>query len=209
MGGSEPAGSTGGSPRLSREDEGAVQPAVAADGACAPPLNGRSLGGQAPGTQRRVRCRDSMRLIACLFISVISSCSSRRSPAVAREVGSEANAGGQPQPRDKRTHERVVHLSPAGSDTSCLDRAGGTVVAGELSDEDVRRIEVLVRRTDTLPIAAIGHLAMLGDRRNPPGPEFEARTGAGCGPLSGHGSLYRVSLVNGDWVVTERGTWVS
>jgi hypothetical protein len=34
-------------------------------------------------------------------------------------------------------------------------------------------------------------------------------TGVECGPLSGHGRLYRLSLVNGEWTLSPGGSWVS
>jgi hypothetical protein len=155
----------------------------------------------------QIVCTCNVRLIVLLHLAVGLSCSGRRAPALTGEVGGGARVNEKPTVQSSR--ERVVQLPHAGTDTSCLDRAGGTVVAGELSDDDVAKIVRLIRRADALPISAISYPAMLGDRRNPAGPDFEARTGAGCGPLSGHGGLYRIGLVNGEWAITERGSWAS
>ena len=102
-----------------------------------------------------------------------------------------------------------MRLAAPGSDRSCLERTGGTAVAGELSDDDVRQIEAAIRKVDSLPIMRIGHLAMLGGSWDAGGPEFEGVTGVGCGPLSGHGSVYRISRVGTKWIVTPSGSWVS
>jgi hypothetical protein len=102
-----------------------------------------------------------------------------------------------------------VRLAVLGSDTSCLEPTGGTVVAGELSDDDVRQNETAIRKMDSLPTMRIGHLAMRGGRWDAGGPEFEGVTGVGCGPLSGHGNLYRISRVDSKWIVAASGSWVS
>ena len=105
--------------------------------------------------------------------------------------------------------ERVVQPSPAGDDLSCLARHGGTLVAAELSDRDVRKIEALIRQSHSLPIMAIHHPGFLGERPDSKGADFEVMTGVGCGPLSGHGGMFRLTRVDGEWIITERGSWVS
>jgi hypothetical protein len=104
-----------------------------------------------------------------------------------------------------------MHLSSPVTDTSCLERMGGTRVAAELTDDDVRKIESLIRKVDDLPIMAIDRPSAFAGRHNRRAPDFqfEAMTGVGCGPLSGHGSFYRLSLVNGEWTLTPGGSWVS
>jgi hypothetical protein len=88
---------------------------------------------------------------------------------------------------------------------------GGTLVATDLSDEDLRKIESLILAIDPLPIIEVGRLesfAGRGDRR-PPDFELTATTGVECGPFSGHGNVYRLSRVDGEWTLAPGGSWVS
>ena len=104
-----------------------------------------------------------------------------------------------------------MHLWSPLVDTSCLKRTGGTTVATELSDDDIKKIESLIRKVDNLPIMAIGRPAAFAGRydQRVPNFEFEAMTGVECGPLSGHGHVYRLNLVNGEWTLAPGGSWVS
>jgi hypothetical protein len=135
------------------------------------------------------------------------TCSSRRAPLAKRDlVGSPPVAGA---PEGHPDGERIVRLSSDITDTSCLDRRGGTVVAEELSDDDVRWIEALIREVDVLPIMMIGHSTFWVGRHDAGCPEFEAMTGAGCGPLAGHGTVYRISRVEREWRIAVSGSWFS
>jgi hypothetical protein len=88
---------------------------------------------------------------------------------------------------------------------------GGTLVATELSDDDIRKIESLILMVDDLPIVEIDRPGAFGGRRDRRSSdfEFEAMTGVECGPLSGHGHLYRLNLVNGEWTLLPGGSGVS
>jgi hypothetical protein len=110
----------------------------------------------------------------------------------------------------------AAHVLPAGmrslqlalpvSDTSCLE-PGGTRVSIDLSDADVSEVEILIRRLDQRPIIEITRLSPERVRETG-GAELEARTGAECGrPLSGGGSEFYFSRVDGGWLITDRGDW--
>lgn len=102
-----------------------------------------------------------------------------------------------------------MHLASATFDTSCLDQMGGTLVVTELSDDDIRKIESLILRVDALPIIQIDRPAAPWPPPDQHAPELEAMTGVGCGPRSGHGNVYRVVLLEGEWTLTSGGSWVS
>lgn len=101
---------------------------------------------------------------------------------------------------------RSLQLARPVADTSCLE-PGGTRVSSNLSDADVSEVEVLIRRLDQRPIIEVTRLSPERVRETD-GAELEARTGAGCGgPLSGGGSEFYLSRVDGAWLVTDRGDW--
>jgi hypothetical protein len=155
-----------------------------------------------------VRCLGDMRGGLIVLALTTWTCSSRRSPPISPE------AGGKPFPvrsdPDRRpTTDRIVRLPSTLDDTSCLDRAGGTVVVNELSDDDVRRIEALIGNVDPLPIMSIGHPTFVFGARDAGDNEFEGMTGVECGPLSGHGTVYRISRARDEWRITVTGQWAS
>ena len=102
----------------------------------------------------------------------------------------------------------MVRLPSTKGDTSCL-RNGGTVVADELSRDDVRRIEALIRKVDPLPIIRIGRPEFGGPYQDASDNEFEGMTGEGCGPLSVHGTIYWINRDDGEWRVSGTGQWAS
>jgi hypothetical protein len=154
---------------------------------------------------RMIRC------VLVLAVIVASSCSNRPLPAPPHTDGVTHLSHTDSPPRATQQGHRVVHLSSPVTDTSCLGRMGGTKAAAELTDDDVRQIESLIRRVDDLPIIAIDRPSEFAGRHNRRAPsfDFEAMTGVGCGPLSGHGSFYELTLVNGEWMLTPGGSWVS
>jgi hypothetical protein len=154
--------------------------------------------------------RSAVLLVLLLSLVVATVCSARRTVAVACCVGDPAvvaTAGDHPP--DAGTHDRLLHLSLAGNDVSCLARVGGTLVARELSDQDVHRIEALIRRWDSLPIIAIRQKSFFGEPASSKGVDFEAMTGVECGGLSGHGKLFRLTRVDGEWLIKKEGSWFS
>jgi hypothetical protein len=105
---------------------------------------------------------------------------------------------------------RILHLSFPGTDSSCLERKGGTYVGDGLSDDDVATIERLIRQSDSLPIIAIEPLPPVSTRQNQKAASFEASTGVAChGHLSGHGGIFRLKKADGTWHVASKGSWVS
>src|SRR5947209_7265234 len=84
------------------------------------------------------------------------TCSLRRAPPMVQTEtapppgGARAGAGAI-ESRLSASY-RSVRLSSTNGDTSCLDLKGGTAVAKEVSDSDLREIEALIRRVDPLPI---------------------------------------------------------
>jgi len=101
---------------------------------------------------------------------------------------------------------RTLQLARPVADTSCLE-PGGTRVPADLSDADVSEIEVLIRRLDQRPIIEVTRLSPERVVETG-GAELEARTGVDCGrPLSGGGSEFYFSRVDGGWLITDRGDW--
>jgi hypothetical protein len=150
--------------------------------------------------------RGVMRFALLLIALTGWTCSSRRAgPATQQEEGSGAVAGA----REGHKGDRVVRLSSVGTDTTCLEKAGGTVVPAELSDADVRTIEALIRKVDALPIVRIGQPTFGGGWLGGGAPELEGMTGVECGALSGHGTVYRITRVDGKWRVTVSGEWAA
>jgi len=148
------------------------------------------------------------RWIVTLVVIVASSCSKHPPAAHTDFLAGPPAPLLPPEPPEGR---RVVHLASATFDTSCLDQMGGTSVATDLSDDDIRKIESLILTTDPLPIIEIGRLPAFAGRpdRRPPDFELTATTGAECGPFSGHGNVYRLNRVDGEWTLTPGGSWVS
>lgn len=102
---------------------------------------------------------------------------------------------------------RVVQLAPAGGDTSCLQRWGGTLVSKDLPDTDVRAIEVLIRKTDQMTIIWIKRLSVDDCAPEICG-EIEVSTGVACGgPMSGGGNELHLRRVDGSWRLIGQEEW--
>jgi hypothetical protein len=159
-----------------------------------------------PGRVRE--CPYPVMRAAVIGIAVIAwTCSSRRAaPGKQSEAGRPSAIVGVSESRRKR--DRVVRLPSGHGDRSCLAH-GGTVVANDLSDDDVRTIEALIRRADPLPLMRIDRPWLGGLPSDASGPAFQGMTGEGCGPLSGHGTLYWINRVGGEWQIVDGGQWAS
>jgi hypothetical protein len=148
-----------------------------------------------------------VRHLLLLAILDALACSSRRTPTPVLK-SNDADPMLKGGSRDE-VGVHLVRLDVPGKDWSCLEVSAGTRVSNALTDEDVRKIEALIRKVDTLPIVAIGRLEWFSPRPNVGTPDFEARTGVACGGLSGRGTLYRISRHNGEWAIAESGNWAS
>jgi hypothetical protein len=123
-------------------------------------------------------------------------------------VGIYAIGCSSPRKAEPVLTARVVQLAPAGSDSSCLQRSGGTRIGDGLSDDDVAVIEALIRRSDSRPIVSIEPMPPVSTGMNATAASFRASTGVGChGPLSGHGGTFHLKKADRTWTITRTLVW--
>jgi hypothetical protein len=97
-----------------------------------------------------------------------------------------------------------------GGDISCL-RCQKTWVACELSDNDVRQIQKVIKTRDKRPILSItAACEARKKRKQDAGDLFRVATGISCAPLSGNGNFYIVKkTAKGAWRILSREGWDS
>jgi hypothetical protein len=124
-------------------------------------------------------------------------------------VAQKARAEGVPWPPVVERDHRVVQLSSQDRNSSCLWRAGGTIVDTELSANEVRKIESRIRQIDARSIIAIERAtSRLPHDQTAPDFEIKVLTAVDCGRRSGSGGDYRLRIVDGRWTIVSILTWV-
>jgi hypothetical protein len=124
-------------------------------------------------------------------------------------VAQRARAAEVPWPPVVERDHRIVQLPSQDRNSSCLWRAGGTIVDTELSTNEVRNIASRIRKLDARPIMVIARAtSRLPHDQTAPDFEIQVRTGVDCGKRSGSGGDYRLRIVDGGWTVVSILTWV-